>query len=99
MQTWTSSFWLTRREFFRALRPGRVLYLGERRLLAKGLGVLTSLQTAGCPSAAAEEGKEDLAPPAQREGAGAGAQPCHPPGAGLHRELSSTCCIISAQTS
>jgi hypothetical protein len=30
IQTWTTSFWLTKREFFRALRPGRVLYLQER---------------------------------------------------------------------
>lgn len=56
IQTWTSSFWLTRREFFRALRPGRVLYLGKRGLLVKGLESLTITQTAGCTPTAAGKG-------------------------------------------
>lgn len=90
MQTWTSSFWLTRREFFRALRPGRVLYLGERRLLVKGLGVLTNIQTAGCPSAAEEGERGPCTTSPETEMQGQGAQPCHLPGAGLHQGLSRT---------
>lgn len=88
MQTWTSSFWLTRREFFRALRPGRVLYLRERGLLVKGLGVLTIIQTAGCPLAAAE--KEERGPcttSPEKERVGAGHSAVSPPGGGLCQSL------------
>lgn len=47
IQTWTSSFWLTRREFFRALRPGSVLYLGERSRHQGGAEAVG--EGSGCP--------------------------------------------------
>lgn len=104
MQTWTSSFWLTRREFFRALRPGRVLYLGDRWLLVKSLGVLTISQIASCLSAAAGKGEKRTLDPAwtpspERECAGDRASAVSPP---WNRPLSVTSqdhsFIISAQT-
>ena len=58
IHTWTSSFWLTRREFFRALRPGRVLYLGERGLLVKGRGHAASPRQQVAPQQQEERGME-----------------------------------------
>ena len=80
IHTWTSSFWLTRREFFRALRPGRVLYLGERGLLVKGRGHAASPRQQAAPQQQEERGMEDLVPIAPREKVqGAGAPLFSPP--------------------
>lgn len=67
IQTWTSSFWLTRREFFRALRPGRVLYLGERGLLEKALRALIITQTQNASQQQQKRGTENRAPRALKE--------------------------------
>lgn len=58
---------------------------GGEAAVGEGLGVLTATQTAGCPLAAAQKEKEDLAPPAQRERDSGRVSAVSPPRAGLGR--------------